>query len=667
MTTTYRYKMPLFAATINLPNIGRVDCDSGGWFSAASGSAQEAALLAAGAVREDELTSLDGPGMDGVRRKPETYVRSLDTPLPQTTPVASATTTFINTIINDADGTGNRMEWPGMHRGNRQRMKTGTGFQLYVQTGGVLRLMRSPIGGGTANSVWTEVDRITGLDLFKANILRDPSRDHLFLVYIKGASNSYQIAIRTYDNQGNSIAAEFLVDPVGTGMTADLSSNGAYIESGCGPSGQVVLAGWQYPDPSTLRQNTTLNCYKTIQWCQWDGTTWTRKPMEKFYIHQRADYDMLGVGLDGDTNMAYGVMQFNQGWWEATHPYYNERLPAIRTAQTYLFDRIGWWKHNLVTGDFAWGYVTPPLPWAVRPWDGDGSAFNQTNDAPEARFRTCTFNFKTGDWWVPYRCNRPNPYTAGFTFTGSITGNTLTVTTITGTPINEGTVLTAASQNTLGITGWIPIRVKTLGANGTTGTGGTGTYLLDTPCTIASGTISATNPSTPSTTAAATVGFRLAIFSPDGRLKWDGDVLPSLSYGLCNIWQHPTTGRMFLIYTGLGSQRSELHVFPLTQNADGSVNQCVKSAANTLNADNTPVGNVGMGQTTTYFGTAVKSPARNVSVPLGMTDPLYGAHPAEWIDAHVIRRPVDIDSGGGTANVATQTMVEHLRMLMPLT
>ena len=61
MATT-RFKMPLFAASVHLPAVGRVECDGGGWFVAEVGSAKEAALVACGALREDELTAVGDIG-----------------------------------------------------------------------------------------------------------------------------------------------------------------------------------------------------------------------------------------------------------------------------------------------------------------------------------------------------------------------------------------------------------------------------------------------------------------------------------------------------------------------------------------------------------------------------------------------------------------------------
>ena len=114
-----------------------------------------------------------------------------------------------------------------------------------------------------------------------------------------------------------------------------------------GKDGRVVLAGWTLSLPTTIQPNTTLSCYKQVQWILPNGDGWTAEKPVRFYTGVRADYDNVSVGSDGDPDMVYGIMQGNVAMWEGISTYLPERLAPMRlfhgsiTYLTLLFLVIG--------------------------------------------------------------------------------------------------------------------------------------------------------------------------------------------------------------------------------------------------------------------------------------------------------------------------------------
>jgi hypothetical protein len=573
---------------------------------------------------------------------------------------------FITTFASDGDGTGNiHQDWGGMQKELAVMMGDGTVFCAYIQNNAGtdrLVLMRSPTGGPTSGGSWTQVATVA-TDFYKSIVLRDNTRDHLIWATMEGTSGSYVCNLRVYDSTGAQVGSTFPVCQAGKGIAEGLLNTGFYFNGGIGAGGTVILTGWVLPQPVALQNNTTLQCRKKVQRVKWNGSTWTADPCKLGPPGVRADYDAVLVGANGDPDQVLGLCQGNVAMWEAVSYFTPERLSPARLSGFYAFDRIGTWGYNFRTGDWLppkW--ISPNIPWQIRPWDGDGSSYNASNDIPECRFKQATMNPITGDWWVPYHCIVPKPYAAGFTCTGSISGNTLTVTAVTGTPLSVGTTLTAHS---LAGTGMLPTKIIALG----TGTGGTGTYILDTHQTIASGTVSGCNPANPSTTQTPTSSWRIMIVTQKGDVKWDGDVL-NVGYGQLGLYSM-STGKMIAVFLALGSDttNTNCHMWALSQAADGSINTINLDLASQRNSDNNPTGNAGFGCVNAYLGGAATSPARSSNQGPIFPDPLFGSQQRDGMVPLIIsRRATDHNAGATptTTNDSTGHKMDFAQVSAPL-
>jgi hypothetical protein len=592
------------------------------------------------------------------------------------TPIAAATATAapicdgFTTLSSDGDGSGNiHQDWGGLQRGIATRMSDGTLFVTYIQNNAGtdrLRMMRSPTGGGAGS--WTQVTTIA-TDMFKSIQLRDRTRDQLILVTAEGTNPNYSIKLRVFNSAGAQIGSTYTVNAPGKGFCQTLSNGGFYYEAGIGSTtvaaGRVVLAGWTLPLPVAIQANTTMCCYKQVQWLFHDGAgNWTQEPVERFETEVRMDYDNVVVGADGDPDMVYGIFQGNVAMWESQGQFTPERLAPVRLPTFYAFDRFGVWSHNRRTGHFDFKVTSPITTWAIRPWDGDGSSYSASNDIPEARTRQAILNVATNEWWIVYRCQIPKNYTAGFTCTGSISGNTLTVTAVTGSPLTVGTVVTGHS---LATTGFLASKI-TAQLSGTAGQAGT--YTLDTPQTVASGTVSACNVANPSVSQAPILSWRLQIVTLKGKVKWDGDIL-NVGYGLMGLTQ-VASGRIFAMFLARGADNvnTNCHFWELTPRlVDGEVNATTLLLANSYNSDNNPIsGNVGFGTVTAYLGGAITSPARSSNQGPIFPDVHHGSRPTtNTVDVIISRRATDHNAGSTptSTNDSTLHMMDHMRMRVP--
>lgn len=580
--------------------------------------------------------------------------------------VAAPICTAIETIASDGDGTGNtNQDWAGMMRGLMVRMTDGTLFAAYIQkNAGVnrLRLMRSPTGGPNG-SAWTQVTTIA-TDMMKSIVLRDRSRDHVVWVTAEGTDPNYSIKLRRFDSAGNQVGSAFTVNTAGRGIMQMMRNTGFYYEASIDPmTSRVVLAGWTQPLPVAVQPDTTITCYKQVQWVLPDGDSWIPEKVVRWPTEQRGDYDNIAVGANGDPDQAFGVMQGNLAMWEAIGRLYGERLPPSRLPGYYTFNRIGVWWHNRRTGHRGHAWVSPDVPWMIRPWDGDGSAYNAANDIPEVRTKTAIMHVVTGDWWIPYHVNRPQPYAPGITATASISGNTLTVTAIltpaASTPLSIGTTITGHS---LATTGFVGAKIIALG----TGTGGAGTYILDTHVTLASGTVQACNPANPSTSQAAVMSHRVMIVSPRGEVRWDGEITNGVGYGNVTLEQN-AQGRVWAILVALGgiAAQTQFHMWELVQDADGGLSgSTTLTAANCYNSNNLPVaGNVGFGTWSTYLGGPQTLPARAANQGAIVAALHHGSRPSvSRFEVLISRRATD-HNGSSTATTVNDSTAHKMDLM----
>jgi hypothetical protein len=575
-----------------------------------------------------------------------------ETPLAAATTAAAPITDWFNTISSDGDGTGNtHQDWGGLQRGILTRMSDGTLFCAYIQNNAGtdrLRIMRSPTGGPTGSgSTWTQVTTIT-TTCYKSISLRDKTRDQLIVVTCEGTSPNLIIKLRVFDTTGAQVGSTYSVNTAGKGFAQTLTDQGFYYEAGISHQQdssnktRVVLGGWTLPLPLALQQNTTQSCLKQVQWLFWDGANWTQEPVRRYSTGVRMDYDQMIVGAGGDPDVVYGIYQGNVAMWESVGQFQPERLAPNRLPGFYAFDRFGVWWHNRRTNEFMTVETSPTLDWAIRPWDGTGASYNASNDIPEARTRQATFNAATGDWWIVYKCIRPNKYTppAALTCTGSISVNTLTVSSVpTSTTIGVGTKIV---NHSLATTGWRTVTITALG----TGTGSTGTYTIDEPNTVGSGTLSMVNAANASATQAATLSWRIQIVTPKGQVKYDGELL-NFGYGLMGLTQ-VASGRIYWSFMALGgdSAQTQYHFGELTLTADGEVNAISTVLANSYNSDNNPVaGSVGFGTNSTYLGGAATFPARCSNQGPIFADYQHGSKPTtNTIDLLISRRATDHNS-----------------------
>jgi hypothetical protein len=453
-------------------------------------------------------------------------IPTLESALALQTTATAPVIDHINTIASDGCGadasTRVRQDWAGLQKGISMRMADGTEYLMYIQdnsggagTAQALRLMRSPTGGPiSAGTGWTQVMQVTGTDFTKYNLLRDVSRDQLIVFFTTGSGLNYTSKLAVFTSAGVQVGSTYSIQSTpATAMTKQLTSSGAYLDAGIAlqqdsnNKTRVVIAGWQLPDPTGNQVTTTLQCYKTFQWLYWDGANWTQDAMIKFKTEERADYDTVCVGLNGDLDVAYGICQGNVAMWEAVCEQYADRLSQKRLydINAYTFHKFGIWTHNKRTGDLKVQWISPPVPWLIRPYDGNGGPYNAANDIPECRTKDAMFNFLTGEWWIPYRYTQPKPYATQLEIRGSCTGSVLTIdassnasvtgsisgTTLTVTAVGSGTVCLGQVISGTGVTAGTKITAKG------TGLGGTGTYTVSVSQTVASTTITCQIPALP--------------------------------------------------------------------------------------------------------------------------------------------------------------------------
>jgi hypothetical protein len=509
------------------------------------------------------------------------------------------------------------------------------------------------------------------------------------------------------------------VNTAGTGITRQLTNNGFYLEAGVGPTGRVVLAGWQQPDPVSSQVTTTLQCFKTLQWLFWDGANWTQEPMVKFKTEERADYDNICVGADGDPAVVCGVCQGNVAMWEAVCQQYADRLDQKRTTGFYSFHKFGIWWHNRRTGQHDVKWISPPVPWVVRPYDGNGGLYNASNDIPEARTRQAMFNFKTGEWWIVYRWIQPKPYatslevrgsingrtltvdsSANASFTGSISGTTLTVTAVSSGTICLGQVLSGTGVTACVITGkgtgtggtgtytvsvsqtaastTITAQVPALPAGTTffahslattgmlpvqivsngTGTGAqgsTGTYIVTSPASLALGTFSACTDAYPTVSQTPNQHWRICIASSRGEVRYDGTLIPGVQYGLCALTQ-VLSGRIYCMFLALGSDTTNTNCHVWElTQTDDYINTVALDLTSQRNSDNNPAGNVGFGCVNAYLGGAATSPARSSNQGPIFPDWHHGSKPTVNTIDVFIARRATDHNAGATPTSTNQS------------
>jgi hypothetical protein len=270
--------------------------------------------------------------------------------------------------------------------------------------------------------------------------------------------------------------------------------------------------------------------------------------------------------------------------------------------------------------------------------------------------------------------------TAGTKITAKGTGNggtgtytvsvsqTVASTTITGQvgPLPIGTVLFSNSTSAVGM---LPQRIIALG----TGTGAQGnvggTYQLDVPQNMATlGTYGVCNDNNPSVSQSPYVNYRLMIVTPQGEIKWDG-LIHDTTFGQCGL-SMTSTGRVYYHFIALGAatQQTSFHCMELVRNADGSVTPVTLSAGNALNSNGLPTGNVGWGTVTTYFGGAATSPARASNQGPLFSRAQNGSKPAvNWLNLYVSRRATDHNAGGTNTNTndSFAHKMDVVRMRLP--
>jgi hypothetical protein len=451
------------------------------------------------------------------------------------------------------------------------------------------------------------------------------------------------------------------VNTAGKGFAQTLTDQGFYYEAGISHSAdssgktRVVLGGWTLPLPLAIQQNTTACCFKQVQWLFWDGANWTQEQVERYSTGVRMDYDNMIVGADGDPDVVYGIYQGNIAMWEAPGQFMPERLPPQRLPGFYAFDRFGVWTHNRRTGTWTFVETSPVMDWTIRPWDGNGGSYSASNDIPEARTRQAIFNAATGDWWILYKCIKPNKYTAALTATGSsISGDVLTVGTITGTPLGVGSMVTAHSLATTGFMATPILAILT---------GHRRRRHLQAGLPALSGQrhgqlrVQFANPTV---TAAPTSTWRIQIVTPKGRVKYDGELISGVGYGQMGLTQ-VASGRIYAMFLALGSDttNTNCHLWELTRQADGEVNAITLNLASSYNSDNNPIaGNVGFGCVNAYLGGAITSPARSSNQGPIFPDYQHGSKPCtNTFDVLISRRATD--HNGGATPTSTNDATLH--------
>ena len=452
------------------------------------------------AIWKDDATGAcyrsDGSNMRAISEKSgglittEAPIKSADAP------AAAPYFKFLRTIASDGDGTGNvHQDWGGMQKENEVRMEDGSLFRAQVRTSSV-RLLRS---NGGENDPWEEV-AVHNTDVYKTLVLRFRAPlDQVVWVTAVGTNPNYSIRLMVFDKAGKPVGSPFVVNIPGIGIGESLTNAGFYFNAGVGThgnTGQMVIAG---SNPPANGQFGTLGCYLRWQWLDWDGQTWSKSgSVQKMFTDTRLHYHDLVIGADGNPNLVYGFAQADVAMWEAQGLY--ERLSPARLPTFYAFHEFYVFGHDRETGDKWCVKVSPPAPWVVRPWDGDGSAYNAANDIPEVRSRQRMMHIKTGDWWTIYKYKAPKPYDHRLEVRGTVVGSTLTVdassnATFTGS-IN-GTTLTVPAQSVNGtilrgqiLTG-AGIQSGTKIVRNLTGLGGQGTYEVSISQTTPSTTITA--------------------------------------------------------------------------------------------------------------------------------------------------------------------------------
>lgn len=578
---------------------------------------------------------------------------------------AKATTTssicdWIQTLSSDGLGGGFHQDHSSKQRGLMVRMADDTLFMVYTENVGgatTLRVLRSPTGGPDGTTSWTQVDQITTGYHSKCILMRDRSRNHAILVWLQGTT-SFAVTLRAYDTAGTTLATGS-INTAGSGFAQTLSQGGGYIDAGISPTGAIVIAGWTEMLTSAYQDNTTLQSFKQVQWVDWNGTSFVKDQLVRWFTGPRADYDQVCVGQHGDPDQVYGIAQGNVASWEQRHPLTNEKLQYQRIGQIYAFDRIWIWGHNRRTGERFAEVMTVPLPHAVRPIDGGGGDYTQSNDVPTCLQRQVAVHPITGDWWIPYFYKHPKAYVTSASLVGSITGDTLTVTSATAS-ITVGTWLSTYSGSS-GKNLWDPVQVLQQ-LSGTTG--GVGTYRVSMPITVASGTFGFTNGGAPSTSTAPDNSYRVMIVSPRGEIQWDGDVLPSLGFGYVSC-QAVSNGKMFLTYTGLGPSQTQFHIWELVRNSDGGISTLTKASTNHLNSNNLPTGNVGFGTNGTYLSGATTTPYRNVNMGPIFPDLHLGSKvTTNHFDILISRNANDLGASG--ADDTTSHKMDLMRVRVPI-
>lgn len=526
-----------------------------------------------------------------------------ETPLPSETLTSAPIVDWIAQESLDLNGGANQEEWAGNTHERTVSMTDGTEFWWECPASGGIRLRRSPTGGGPGVST-TVPGGTVATDIAHASLKRWRVPNQVVMTTFEGTNPNYTAKIRVFDTDGNQLGSTYSV----TGsFTQTLTNGGAYPTAVVGANGRLALVCFTEKVMTGTRPTTTRTAWKQIQWLLWNPTTytWTQdaEPLRffgngQYAFSDRSAYDCGMIGLDGNEEYACGICTRDVLWSEDVHPYTGATMPPMKVPQYFLFNQLFFWYSNHQTGDCRIFPLSDQIAWAVNDYDGAGGTVNQPNDSPFCRVKQVAVDRRNGNLWAFYEVIQPKPYAAGFSFTGSISGNTLTV---SSTPTNAAVVgLGTVIMSSTGSGSYAMKASKVIGLG--TGTGGAGTYILDIPQNVASGTVSATNAANPSTSQTPTTTFRLMKVTPQGRRLWDGEVMTGVAYGWCTIKQMGN-GNWYAFYVGAGSQNSDFHVFPLTENADGSVSMPVKSASTYMNGADWPLaGNVPFGSNADQYG-----------------------------------------------------------------
>lgn len=562
-----------------------------------AGTSNQAAVASTDTLQQ-AVTKLAGTVGDPI------FGYQAETPLANGTVVTAPKVNWIQQESLDLNGGANQEEWAGNTHERRVKMTDGTEFWWEIPASGGIRLRRSPTGGGQGSPTTIAAGTIS-TDIYHASLKRWRNLDQFAMVTYEGTNPNYTAKVRVFDTSGAQIGSTYSV----TGsFTQTLTNGGAYPCAVVGANGNLALVCFTEKVMSSAQPTQTRTIWKQIQWLTWNGTahTWTQdaEPFRiygpgNFAFSDRSAYDNGAIGLDGDEEFACGICTRDVLWSEDLHPYTRKQMPALRVQNYYLFNQVlyWWFDHRQNRGGIY--PLSDQIAWAVNDYDGSGGAVNQANDSPLCRVKQVLVDNRNGNLWALYCQIQPKPYAAGFTFTGSISGNLMTVSSISGTPLTPGTTLTSSTTAST-----YPMKATKILSQASGTTGGAGTYYVDLPQNVSSGTISATNAGNPSTSQTPTTTFRLMKVTPRGKRLWDGELTNAYAYGWHTLKQ-VSSGKIYAFYVGQGVYTSDFHIFHLTENADGSVTMPAKSSSTYMNGADFPLaGNIPFGSYHASFGVA---------------------------------------------------------------